>query len=196
MGQIVGAVALGLIGLWLAHSYRRQVRMKHTDLLIASYAKLWQITEAAPPDRRTPLTDTERTQLAEKMYEWYFEGGNGLYIPPRTRALFFAVRGNLVATPDEFRPAELRESLEGLPPTEAELRRGCALLRQVSILRTHLKRDLRVYFRMPHGRHLRADERAVLEECGIAATQSVWTVWLTRSQDGSGKPNTCICALC
>jgi hypothetical protein len=74
-GQAVATVFLGLVGLWLAHNYRRQIRLKLAERQVDSYIRLWKLTASATPERTTPLDHVER-QRTER--GWSF--------PPRKRA--------------------------------------------------------------------------------------------------------------
>src|SRR5688572_343592 len=94
--QTAAVVFLGLVGLWLAHNYRRQVRLKLAERQVESYLRLWMLTGVGTPERRTPMDAGERESLYQAMVRWYFDDGDGLFLSPRTRDLFVGVRSNLV----------------------------------------------------------------------------------------------------
>lgn len=54
--QLGGTIFLGMVGLWLAYNYRRQVRLKLADRQVDAYMALWQITAIAAHTRISPLT--------------------------------------------------------------------------------------------------------------------------------------------
>lgn len=60
-----------------------------------------------------------------------------------------------------LKPASLAKELAGLAETDAEGRRGCVVIRQVSLLRTQLKSDLDLHFGFNYYSALRADGRSL-----------------------------------
>ena len=47
--QLTGTIFLGLVGLWLAHNYRRQIRLKLAERQVDAYVSLWKLTAIATP---------------------------------------------------------------------------------------------------------------------------------------------------
>ncbi|MFI7121312.1 hypothetical protein [Amycolatopsis sp. NPDC049868] len=131
--QAAGTVLLGLVGLWFAHNYRRQIRLKLAERQVDSYVRLWALTAPAAPFRTTPLEPAE----LKKLYD-----GDGILTSAAARDLFVGVHSNLICPIGEMKPAALAAQLTALSPADAERRRGCAIVRQVSLLRTQLKKDL------------------------------------------------------
>lgn len=82
-GQAAGAILLGLVGLWLANNYRRQIRLKLAERQVDSYIRLWKLTALATPDRTEPLDHVERQKLYDEMVRWYFEDGDASLRPRR-----------------------------------------------------------------------------------------------------------------
>ena len=84
--------ALGVAGLYFAHSLRRRTNQEISLNVAAkrfdAYVALWAETKAAAGMRtltgQGPLSPGERGQLAERLTEWYYDKGNGM----------FALRGN------------------------------------------------------------------------------------------------------
>ncbi len=144
--QVAGTIFLGLVGLWLAHNYRRQIRLKLAERQADAYMRLWTLTSAASPGRLTPPDRAERQKLADEINRWYFDEGAGIFVSAPTRDLLIGVLANLVGPIGALRPVALAEELAGLPEPEAERRRGCAIVRQMSLLRTQLKTDLAMHF--------------------------------------------------
>jgi hypothetical protein len=193
--QAGGAVFLGLVGLWLAHSYRRQVRLKLAERQVDSYLRLWTLTASATPERTTPLDRMERQRLYEEMMRWYFDCGDGIFVSSVTRDLFVGVRSNLVCPVDLIRPTVLARQLADMADAEAERRRGCVSIRQASLLRTQLKTDLALHSGFGYYSSLRADDRAFLKSCGLSLWRQPWRRPLWR-RAGRAGPNPCVCGTC
>ncbi|MFF0415352.1 hypothetical protein ACFYUY_33575 [Kitasatospora sp. NPDC004745] len=161
-------MAVAAAGLWLAHNYRRQLKGKLTERMLAAYLELWELTAVSDLNREPPMTDEESRQLAEEMMTWYYANGNGMLMSPKTRALFFTVRGNLVAPVQNLQPASVRTAPAEVEGPTAGLRITCIRARQLSVLRTRLKTDMAMYFGARHLRKLRRDEWELLRLCGMA----------------------------
>lgn len=189
ISQAAGALFIGFVGLWLAHNYRRQVRLKLAEHLFVSYRKLWEHTRIVSERGKVPDPENRR-QLAEKMEAWYYENGHGLLVPPATRKLFIAVRLLLTASPAQAEPASLRDSLLAAKPDMVEPMLACACIRFTSVLRTQLKQDLAIYSPKTNRQRnpYRDDERALLKACGISAGRPP-----SRRRPPSGP---CICGTC
>ena len=172
--QAAGTVLLGLVGLWFAHSYRRQIRLKLAERQVESYLRLWSLTASASPVRRTPLGAVERQKIHDDMSRWYFEDGDGMFTSAAVRDLFIGVHINLVCPLNLMKPAVLAEELSALPTADAERRRGCAAIRQLSLLRTQLKRDVATHFGVDHYSRLHPDDRMFLRNCGLSPWRRPW----------------------
>jgi hypothetical protein len=94
--QIAATIFLGLVGLWVGYNYRYQIRLKLAEPQLDAYVRLWKLTSIATPSRTTPLDRFERQGLSEAMRVWYFDEGNGILVPVRTRSVFLAYQSNLV----------------------------------------------------------------------------------------------------
>jgi hypothetical protein len=186
--QALGAFFVGLVGLWIAHSYRRQVKVKLAERLADSYAALWELTRTASTGRPGPRTVESRAEMEELLENWYFDNGNGLLMSKPSRLLFFHIKGNLTAPASEMVPKSLSDRFPGLDPAEVDAVRACAHSRQISMLRTQLKDDLAIYRGRSHQRHRRKDERDLLTMCGI----DCGSLPLRRSR----TPTPCICGKC
>ena len=193
--QLAGTVFLGIVGLWLAHNYRRQIRLKLAERQVDAYTDLWKLTAIATPDRRSPLDRAERQNIHDKMGQWYHADGNGILVSVRTRDLFLGYKENLVCPISQIKPGTLAERLSALPAAEAEQCRGCVSNRQASLLRSQLKYDLVLHIGYAGYRSLRAEDRAFLRSCGIPQWRSPWRphfFW----ERGIKNPNPCICGMC
>jgi hypothetical protein len=193
--QAAGTLLLGLVGLWFAHNYRRQIRLKLAERQVDSYMRLWALTALASPFRATPLDPGERQKLYDDMSRWYFDDGDGIFTSAATRNLFVGTHVNLVCPISAVKPAVLAEQLAALPQAEAQRRRGCAAIRQVSLLRTQLKRDLAMHFGVNYYPDLHPDDRAFLRSCGLSPRRQPWRQRGFRRTD---RPtvNACVCGIC
>jgi hypothetical protein len=105
--QFGGTIFLGLVGLWLAYNYRRQVRLKLADRQVDAYMSLWKITAIAAHTRTTPLDQAERQKLYDEMTRWYHESANGIFVSVRTRNLFLGYQHNLICSTNDMRQESL-----------------------------------------------------------------------------------------
>jgi hypothetical protein len=90
MAQLGGTLFLGLVGLWLAYNYRRQVRLKLADRQLDAYMALWRITAIAAHTRTTLLDQAEQEKLHREMTRWYHDDAYGIFISMRSRNLSLA----------------------------------------------------------------------------------------------------------
>jgi hypothetical protein len=194
-GQVIATVFLGLAGLWLAHNYRRQIRLKLAERQLDSYVRLWKLTASATPERTTPLDHVERQRLYDEMVRWYFDEGDGIFVSPATRNLFIGVRSNLTCPVGSIKPTVLGKELTASADGDAERRRGCVSIRQLSLLRTQLKTDLAMHFGVDYYSDLRPDDRLFLKSCGLSLWRRPWQPRLFRSSRRAG-PNPCVCGIC
>lgn len=193
--QTAAVVFVGLVGLWLAHNYRRQVRLKLAERQVEAYLRLWTLTAVATPERRTPLDADERQAMYDGMVRWYFDDGDGIFLSPGTRDLFIALRENLVCPVGTIRPPILAREISALNDADAQLRRGCIVIRQASLLRTQLKTDLDLHFGYNYYSDLGADDRALLRFSGISTWRKPWRRRLF-AVSGRRDLNPCVCGMC
>lgn len=192
--QAAGTVLIGVVGLLLANSYARQVKIRLVDRLVEAYSRLWEATEVASVGSRG-LDRQQRESLYEAMRVWYFKHGDGMFLYPRTRDLYLAVRNNLVCDIADVLPGPLRDSLAALPDDDAERRRGCIATRQISLLRTQMKFDLSIYWDFHNYRRIRSDDRALLRSCDISPGRTRWSRPVAhRRVESLAHP--CVCGLC
>lgn len=193
-GQTVGTVALGLVGLWLAHSYRRQVKMRIAEQMLRAYSTLWELTDAAHWESAI-LHAADREKLAIAMERWYYKDGAGMLMKSQTRELFVAIRHNLCVPAAELKPASLARSVGQLSVVDGQAQRSCATRRYFSLLRSQLKADLAMYRGDSHLRRLRRDERDLLKQARIYRP---WHTWLSLFPLPSSRlrPGRCFCGFC
>jgi len=85
VAQVLATAFLGVAGLWLAHNYRRQVKVVLAERQLDAFLQLWKLTVTAMPDRPTPLDGEERKALGDAMTAWYFSDGYGSSSAPRSK---------------------------------------------------------------------------------------------------------------
>jgi len=125
------AIALSIagVGLYVAHSYRLQTRIRLLEVRVEAYRKLFGLTEITSPTRLgrpESLTDEEARALGKAIYDWYYENGNGLLMPNRTRLMLQALQQKLQGQPPRGLPAD-------------------PLLQEVAQFRHALRRDVGVF---------------------------------------------------
>lgn len=178
IADIALTAILGLAGLYLAHSYRRQRALRVAEKRLAAYAELWRRMSSATPVRLTqwlaqPLTWKERQKLFHNFTAWYFESGNGMLLGDSTRSIYLRVKDNLVCPIEYYEPESIRAKLLKMPPDERKHARGNLSIRQLSLLRKRMKADLDVYGR-PYHVELNEDDKALLEFCGEDVSSKPW----------------------
>ena len=198
--QVAGAIFVGFVGLWLAHNYRRQIRLKLAERQVDAYVDLWKLTAGATPSQTAQLDSTQRQELYESITDWYYREGNGIFVPVVTRNLFLAYRWNLICPVEQLMPSVVAERLAQLPAVEAEHSRGCISTRHAILLRNQLKNDLDLhssfvlYHNEPH-----ADDVAFLKSCGWSPRwlprRPPWRTQHFRSV-GQAGPIPCVCGMC
>ena len=97
---IIGVLIL-FVGYWLnrglekfksKEEYQRQLAQSK----INAYQRLWSLMETVRPSREGEITYDERARLAERLRSWYYDDGNGLYLPHKTAGVFIDSRDALL----------------------------------------------------------------------------------------------------
>lgn len=131
--QGAATILLGGIGVYFSYNYRIQTRLKVLELRVEAYRRLFAITEIASPGRRGPgLSEEEIWKLGDEMHKWYYDNGNGILMPNRTRQHLHW----------------LHETLRGEPTVDST---SDAVINEVSKLRTMLRQDVGVFSRNESG---------------------------------------------
>lgn len=128
MNAVVALTVAG-VGLYIANSFRLQARVRLIELRVEAYRKLFALTEPSSPTRLgrgASLSPEEAKILGKQIYDWYYENGNGLLMPNRTRLVL----------------QELQQKLQGEPLKRLP---DDPLLAQCADLRHALRRDLGVF---------------------------------------------------
>jgi hypothetical protein len=179
IADLVVTVALAIVGLYLANSYRHQIALRVAERRLSTYAALWIKMGIATPVRIAawnvpqPLTAKEREELFRAFTAWYFEDGNGMLVGDGTRTIYLRVKDNLVCPIEYYQPQSIRDKLQKLPPGEQEQARGTLAIRQLSLLRTRMKADLSIYG-VPYHAGLDEDDKALLRHCGEKLSSKPW----------------------
>jgi hypothetical protein len=177
--NVVLTTALAVAGFYLAHSYRRQLRLRVAEHRLAAYRSLWSKMTFATPVRLAkwiarPLTPEERLKLFQEFTAWYYENGNGMFLGDSTRCLYLRIKDNLVCPIEQYEPESIRKKLLAMSPEEQEQARGYLSIRHLSVLRNRMKADLDVYG-LPYHVDLDEDDRALLRLCGEDPSKKPWT---------------------
>jgi hypothetical protein len=181
--KILVTIFLGIVGLYLTHSYRRQVKQKTADGRMKSYSELWEITGVASPTRlkewhvgtpRGPITEDERGSLYVEFTKWYYRSGNGMFLGDGTRRLYLATKENLICKDSELKPPKLYDALQKLSEEQRSAKRGEMSIRQLSLLRARMRADLEVYGTLFFG-ELQNEDKEFLEYCGENLSKKPWS---------------------
>jgi hypothetical protein len=178
IANVMISLILGLIGLYLAHSYRRKIALSVAEKRLASYSALWSRMNIASPVRLSewrdePLTHEEREKLFHEFTQWYYENGNGMLLGGGARTIYLRVKDNLVCPIEYYEPESLRTRLKTMSQEEQDKERGRLSIRQLSLLRSRMKADLEVYGPHYHNK-LNDDAKALLRWCGEDLSSKVW----------------------
>jgi len=142
---------IAVVGLYLAHSLRRQQALKIAEERTNAYRELWELTELARPTRLAaeerggdlagkgedglrgtgPITQAEASSLYRSMTHWYFRSGNGMLLPEVTKRLYLEAKRRLGAY-----------AVGGGHDWERE---GARRIDELSLLRTQMKSDLAIF---------------------------------------------------
>jgi hypothetical protein len=177
VAQFVITSLVALIGLYLAHSYRRQQRLRIAERRLDAYRDLWRLMEVARPtrikhvnvDREGPLTREEARKLYQDMTHWYFGSGHGLLLPDPTKDLYLKVKERL---------GDYAVAGDAAFDEEGEQR-----IEEIGLLRAQMRLDLDIYSvpylssRDPESTKL---EKELLNAAGI--NPEAWGIapWRTR----------------
>ena len=88
---------------------RSEVEANVAEKRFAAYAALWATTKDASPMRGAPLTPIERSQLFNKLTDWYYDGGQGMLLTEPTRNIYLRAKKNLTCPIEELVPESLAE---------------------------------------------------------------------------------------
>jgi hypothetical protein len=168
----------GIIGLYFAHSLGRHVALKISEKRLQAYSRLWAVTRDASPTRlkdggEGPLNSQERKALHESMQNWYYECGNGMLLAKGTRTMFLKVKDNLVLPAKDLEPESFSVKVQKAKENEVNDVRGRQSIRQLSLLRTRMKSDFRI-FGIPYGGELTPSDKEFLKHCGQKLWKKPW----------------------
>ncbi len=122
------AIGLLLIAYWFNRRLERDksdegIRQKIAEARAATYLSLWQLTAEIDAVNRDSTKPETIEKLLNKVTNWYYQEGNGLYLSHEATRLFL----------------ESREMLKGSSLDVPQIKSG------FSRLRTQMKQDIGVY---------------------------------------------------
>ena len=162
-----------LVGLYFANSLRLRTRAEvESDVAskrFDAYAALWSTMASASPMRDAPLTKVERVRLFDDFTRWYFEGGNGMLLTEQSRNIYLTAKRNLTCPDGELVPDALAARVE----TGGDDVRGEACKKQLSLLRSSLRADIRIYTD-PYDESPSHEDVAFLKACKVKLDEQPW----------------------
>ena len=165
--------AVTLVGLYFANSLRLRTRAEvESDVAskrFDAYAALWSTMASASPMRDAPLTKAERVRLFDDFTRWYFEGGHGMLLTEQSRNIYLTAKRNLTCPDGELVPDALATRVK----TGGEAVRGEACKKQLSLLRSSLRADIRIYTD-PYDESPSHEDVAFLKACKVKLDQQPW----------------------
>jgi hypothetical protein len=172
------SAAVSLTAVYFSESLRRRVRgqidLRVAEMRFEAYAALWDLTKAASPMLDAPLTENERANLFADMTDWYYSKGKGMLLSEEARNIYLKAKANLTCADGDVEPGILADQV-----TDHKVDRSTLSKQQLSLLRTAIRADLRI-FTQPYGPppeardDVRARGRAFLADCGIDLTKRPW----------------------
>jgi hypothetical protein len=179
----IGAGGAFLVA-YYTESFPRRVRGE-TELRVAekrfdAYATLWALTKPASPMIPDPLDDEALKKLYNEMTDWYYHpDGRGMLLSEDARNIYLKAKENLTCTDKRLRPPELGTAVAAGEVTRSDLSK-----QQLSLLRTAIRADLRI-FTKPYGPAPEKDDdaeavakrargRAFLADCSVNLGRRPW----------------------
>jgi hypothetical protein len=173
--ELAATIVLGVVGLYLVHSIRRQIAVRVAEKRFDAYAALWSALELASPLRQLtgegPITPDERRKLYKCLTSWYYAKGNGMLLSETARNIYLRAKENLVCAVDDLKPESLRD--EALASDDPDAVRGWASMRQFSLLRTQLRGEIEIYTR-PYGEPPSDADVEFLRLCRVDLKRQPW----------------------
>jgi hypothetical protein len=121
---------------------------------------------------RTPeggsLSREERFKLFDHMTDWYFADGHGMLLDSLTREIYLLAKQNLVCADKDLVPSVKRSTALN------EKERAELSIRQLSLLRSQMKKDVEVYG-IPFEAELTDEDKAFLVHCGADLRRAPWS---------------------
>ncbi|HXN02422.1 MAG TPA: hypothetical protein VN973_11110 [Candidatus Dormibacteraeota bacterium] len=170
LASVIGLALTGA-GLYFAYNHRRQVQLQITDHRLSAYAGLWSLMRPAAP-MKTPdggsLSADERRHLFDEMTNWYFHEGHGMLLESLTREIYLKAKHNLLCPDDQLEPRVFHGAKK-----LSDRERGDLSIRQLSLLRSQMKKDIEVYG-IPFHKNLSHPDKEFLKLCGANLDRPPW----------------------
>jgi hypothetical protein len=148
---------------------RAEVEANVAEKRFGAYADLWARTKTASPMRGTPLTSAERAKLYDELTNWYYDNGYGMLLTEATRNLYLKAKKNLTCPTEELVPDSLAEQVA----RGGDAVRGQASIDQLSLLRTSMRGDIRIYTE-PYDEELSSEDLDFLSACKVNLGDNPW----------------------
>lgn len=140
LADLLVTTAVAAVGLWLAHTFRRQQRLKVAERRLEAYRDLWALMKTArasrgdgsDPHGAGALTRKEALTLFDAMTDWYYDEGRGMLLTDETKELYLEAKERLG-----------RYATGGGDALDE--REGIRRIRELSLLRTQMKYDVGIY---------------------------------------------------
>jgi hypothetical protein len=179
LATLILTTAVALVGLWAAHSFGRQQRLRIAEQRLSDYRGLWKLMAIArvsrgeddDPHSSGPVSREEALTLYDGLTVWYFDQGGGLSLPDDTKRLYLEVKKRIGDHASARAPAS---DVEG----------SKRVIRDLSLLRTQVKNDVGVYGRsyFSFDEVLNDEDKALLLAAGISPAQ-----WLKRGRPAHAR---------
>ncbi|MEE2732123.1 MAG: hypothetical protein VYA55_15000 [Pseudomonadota bacterium] len=101
---IIDKLIIGVFLAWLAFFYGtrlekykkdQEFRLKTAASRLNAYLKLWALTESLSLSDSEVLTYEDKERLYSQLRSWYYEDGNGVFLPLETADLFLKAKEKL-----------------------------------------------------------------------------------------------------
>ena len=101
---IIDKLIIGAFLVWLAFFFNtrlerfrkdQEFRLQTAASRLNAYLKLWSLTEILSPSTDEVITKEDKEELFNRLRSWYYEDGNGVYLPLETADLFLKAKQTL-----------------------------------------------------------------------------------------------------
>jgi hypothetical protein len=188
---VIGAL-LTVLGLYLTHSFRRQQSLRIAEKRVAAYQPLWQLTKVTrlsrlnEADEGGELTRDQAGDLRQKMVDWYYSSGNGMFLTKTTTEFYTQVRLRLGEYVVGNSNSHARVPLPG-NDTETRAKR---CMKDFSLMRHQMRLDLKTLSGRPsYHQTLNEEDKKLLRSLGIRNPENWGLPWYRRLRRKTQSPD-------